>query len=142
MNVLCYFLAAEKIFIYNIWTLLFIHYFHVFSFIFQYLGKKGEVQSIDSDGDVEIKFENTSCTFFFNPNVVAKVTICNFSYFFICNCIYYCDLNFNNCASHTHTCTQANLKYRGIIVRVRVYIYMCVCMCVLYIYTDVPKVMD
>lgn len=38
-----------------------------------YLGKKGNVQSIDSDGDVEIKFENTSCCFVFNPNVVAKV---------------------------------------------------------------------
>ncbi|CAE1280425.1 MIB [Acanthosepion pharaonis] len=38
-----------------------------------YLGKKGKVQGIDSNGDVEIKFENTSCSFFFNPNVVAKV---------------------------------------------------------------------
>lgn len=36
-----------------------------------YLGKKGKVKEIDSDGDVKIKFQHGSYTY--NPNVVAKV---------------------------------------------------------------------
>ena len=54
--------------------------FHTFVFIFQYLGKKGKVVKIDSDGDVVIRY-NDGQRFVYNPNAVAKVRFCNSNYF-------------------------------------------------------------